>query len=404
MNELYRDRREGHFVSLLKYWRLVFNDHFVIALFFLLGALAYSYAGWLPHLTGGEWWAPPALAIWFTLVAQIGRFATLLKPADRIFLLPKSGQMEEYLRGGWWMSLLCGELIMVAGIVVALPMATITLQWHGPQWLVASAAMLLAEANWFVLAKDQCNFNSRLQQGWRHWVVNQWVETFLIVSASWVYHPFWGLILSVIFLCLNGWAANKTAYSLNWARAIGAENRRMEQLYRFFNLFTDVPSVAGRVVRRRWADRLIKKWTITGHPWSYLFVRGFFRDAEMSGLVMRLTAVAMVVVFFIPLGWLKCVLSLLFVYLLAGELTPFYHHFDNKAMVHLLPVGRKVKVTDFQSLCRRVLVLVTCLIALASLGNTLLWQWAVINLVTGLFLAEFLVRLMPRRWNKSTKL
>lgn len=403
MNELYRDRREGHFVSLLKYWRLVFNDHFVIALFFLLGALAYSYAGWLPHLSGGEWWAPPVLTIWLTLVAQLGRFATLLKPADRIFLLPKSGQMGEYLRGAWWLSLLCGELILVAGIVVALPMAMITLQWHDYQALIAAAATFLAEANWFVLAKDQLNFNSHLQHGWRRWLVNQWVETFLIVSTSWIYHPLGGIVFALILLFVNSWAAKKPVYSLNWNKAIEAENRRMEQLYRFFNLFTDVPSVAGRVVRRRWASGLIKRWTIADHPWSYLFVRGFFRDAEMSGLVMRLTAVAMLVVFFIPLGWLKCVLALLFIYLLAGELTPFYHHFDNKAMVHLLPVSREVKMVDCQSLCRRVLMFAAVLIALASLGNKLLWQWAVINLVAGLLLAELLVRLMPRRWNKLTK-
>ncbi|WP_295747681.1 ABC transporter permease [uncultured Limosilactobacillus sp.] len=400
MNELYRDRREGHFVSLLKYWRLVFNDHFVIALFFLLGALAYSYAGWLPHLTGGQWWAPPVLAIWFTLVAQLGRFATLLKPADRIFLLPKSSQMGDYLRGAWWLSLLLGELITIAGIVVALPMATITLQWHNFQWLMASGAMILAEANWFILAKDQLNFNSRLQRGWRRWVVNQWVETFLIVSSSWIYHPLGGLVFAVVLLFVNSWVANKPAYSLEWNAAIALENHRMEQLYRFFNLFTDVPSVTGRIARRRWADRLVKGWTITNHPWSYLFVRGFVRDTEMSGLAMRLTAVAMVVVFFIPLGWLKCVLSLLFIYLLAGELTPFYHHFDNNAMVHLLAVGEKVKLTDFQSLCRRVLVLATTLIAVANLGFSLRWQWAVISLVVGLLLAELLVRLMPRRLKK----
>lgn len=171
----------------------------------------------------------------------------------------------------------------------------------------------------------------------------------------------------------------------------------MEQLYRFFNLFTDVPTVKGQPVRRRWADGIVNRWTKQGHPWSYLFVRAYFRDADMSGLVARLTFVAMLVVFFIPLGWLKTVLALLFVYLLAGELTPFYHHFDNNAMVYLFPVSRESKMQDFQQLCRRVLVISTFLIALASLGRTLLWQWALLNLVGGLLLTDFLVRLMPRR-------
>ena len=37
MNNLFSKRRQRHFMLLLKYWRLVFNDHFVIALFFLFG-------------------------------------------------------------------------------------------------------------------------------------------------------------------------------------------------------------------------------------------------------------------------------------------------------------------------------------------------------------------------------
>ena len=44
MSSLFKKRRQQHFLMLLRYWRLVFNDHFVIALFFLFGALAYGYA------------------------------------------------------------------------------------------------------------------------------------------------------------------------------------------------------------------------------------------------------------------------------------------------------------------------------------------------------------------------
>ncbi len=397
MNELYHDRREGHFIALLKYWRLVFNDHFVIALFFLLGAMAYAYAGWLPKLRAGEWWAPLVLIIWFTVVAQFGRFATLLQPADRIFLLPKSSQMDSYLSGAWWLSLLCGELIMIAGLVVALPLAIITLSWHHGQWLLAVLAMLLAEANWFILAHDQLNFNSSWQDGNSGWLFNQWVTTLVIAATTWTAYPLIGVAVAILIICVDYFAARRDAFSLNWNKAIAQESQRMEQLYRFFNLFTDVPTVKGQPVRRRWADGIVNRWTKQGHPWSYLFVRAYFRDADMSGLVARLTFVAMLVVFFIPLGWLKTVLALLFVYLLAGELTPFYHHFDNNAMVYLFPVSRESKMQDFQQLCRRVLVISTFLIALASLGRTLLWQWALLNLVGGLLLTDFLVRLMPRR-------
>lgn len=398
MNELYRNRREGQFALLMKYWRLVFNDHFVIALFFIFGALAYSYAGWLPKLAGGEWWAPVVLTIWFTIIAQLGRFATLIQPADRIFLLPKSAQMKSYLDRAWRYSLLCGELIMVAGIVVAMPLALVTLKWQTSQWVTAGLAMLLGEANWFVIAYDQLNFNLALRDQQTGWLF--WGESLILSAATWNPWPWVGLIVAVVLLVFNASQKSRFQFSLDWNRAVAIEQGRMDQLYRFFNLFTDVPSIHGRAVHRRWANGLINRWTMPGHPWSYLFTRAYFRDADMSGLMMRLTFVAMIVVFFIPLGWLKVVLTLLFIYLLAGEITPFFHHFDNNAMTHLLPVNNDIKVADFQHLCRQTLVVATVLIAVASLGMTFSWLWALISLCGGLILVELLVRSMPRRLKK----
>ncbi|MDF9446107.1 ABC transporter permease, partial [Limosilactobacillus mucosae] len=56
MNSLFKNRRQRHLLQLMKYWRLVFNDQFTIALFFMFGALAYTYAQWLKTLTPGAWW------------------------------------------------------------------------------------------------------------------------------------------------------------------------------------------------------------------------------------------------------------------------------------------------------------------------------------------------------------
>lgn len=73
MNKLFEKRRQRHFMLLLKYWRLVFNDHFVIALFFILGALAYSYSQMLPKITANMWWPKWALVVFLTIFAQLDR-------------------------------------------------------------------------------------------------------------------------------------------------------------------------------------------------------------------------------------------------------------------------------------------------------------------------------------------
>ena len=106
MNKLFSKRRSQHFMLLLRYWRLVFNDHFVIALFFLFGALAYGYSQWLPTLGPHEWWTRLILIGWFTVIAQIGRLATLIKKPDPVFLLPQVEGIHHYLNQATWYSLI----------------------------------------------------------------------------------------------------------------------------------------------------------------------------------------------------------------------------------------------------------------------------------------------------------
>ena len=43
MNNLWNQRLNKYQKKLLKYLRFVFNDHFIIALFFILGAACYGY-------------------------------------------------------------------------------------------------------------------------------------------------------------------------------------------------------------------------------------------------------------------------------------------------------------------------------------------------------------------------
>ena len=71
MNRLFYERRQKHFLLLLKYWRLVFNDHFVIALFFLFGALAYGYAQLLPSIPPHNLWIKFLLVLIMMIVTQL---------------------------------------------------------------------------------------------------------------------------------------------------------------------------------------------------------------------------------------------------------------------------------------------------------------------------------------------
>lgn len=397
MTNLYKKRESAHFVMLIKYWRLVFNDHFVIALFFLLGALAYGYVGWLAKLHQGLWWAPLLLIIWSACLLQVGRLATLLQPADRVFLLPQSQAMTAYMKKAWRHSLLLAEMITIAGTIVALPFARVTMGWNNYQLAWAVIAMAIGKLDWLLLSWIHLNNNTHLAPGKRDWMNNRWLQSIVIAIGIFAKDAWAGAIVAVLFLLAN-WLEYRIAFSLDWNRAIDYEQHRMDSIYRFFNLFTDVPSVQGSIKRRRWARGIVNVLTVNGHSWSYLYAWGFVRNDDFAGLVSRLTIVAMLVVFFVSLSWLKWVLTLLFVYVIAGELTPFYKHFDANAMTHLFPASHSQRVHDFQHLTFVVLLLSGCLIGLASLGNRGDWQVMLIDIVLAVIEAVLISRiLIPQR-------
>lgn len=386
MNKLFAQRRQHHFMLLLKYWRLVFNDHFVIALFFLFGALAYGYSQWLPQLGPHLWWSRWLLAIWFTLLAQLGRLATLLERPDPVFLLPQVKNMQIYLRQARNYSLVLALLMTAAGTFVALPFALTTERLTTTEIVVIFLTFLIVKANWLRLAQLRIS-----QAGRRHQQLLrslQWLWPLVVALTTWLGTPMVGLILTIIFEI----GILTRHLTLDWRLAVDSEADRMYSVYRFFNLFTDVPAVEGNIKRRTWANGLIKRLTITGHPWSYLYARGFIRNIDVSGIVNRLTLLAMVIAFLVPVIWLNSILSALFIYLIATQMMPLFDQYDGNVFTHLYPVSFAQRQADFQSLLIKITSLVAGLITLASLGYHLSWGQFGINLVIAVIEVLLLTR------------
>lgn len=377
MSRLFTKRRQRHFMMLLKYWRLVFNDHFVIALFFLFGALAYGYSEWLPTLSANQWWPRFLLIAWFVLLAQIGRLATLIKRPDPVFLLPQVRAMDGYLRRAYLYSLVLAEGMTLAGTFAALPFALTTERLSTVDIVAVFLTAVVTKDDWLFTARKSISLRWS-KQGWRT-QAEYWLNPLLAAAATWLVSPLLGLAVAVILD-----VAMRLVYRelpIDWQAAVKMESNRMYSVYRFFNLFTDVPSVQGNVKRRRWANGLVR-WLSNGHrPWAYLYARGFVRNTDISGIVIRLTLLGMVLAFLVPLQWLNTALVVLFIYLIATQLMPLYGQYDANVLTHLYPVQAKERVKDFQRLLTRVTVIEAVLIVLASIGLHFDWRGFLLNLV-----------------------
>lgn len=399
MDRLFHERRQKHFLLLLKYWRLVFNDHFVIALFFLFGALAYGYAQLLPSIPPHNLWIRFLLVLIMVIVTQLGRLATLVKNADPVFLLPQSSQMKKYFRQAFWYSCIPAELITLAGVVAVLPLAMVTDRMTTMLISEVIITAILTKWSWLKLATLQITLRFR-NADWLRSI--QWGGPFLIWTCTWIIHPLFGLALSIICSLITAWLAMLWS-EIDWRWAVLVERNRMATVYRFFNLFTDVPNLQGHIKKRPYLNPLMR-WLREDSVWHFLYGRGLVRNTEISDLVLRLTLVMAIILAFVPIIWLNSAIMVLALYLIAVQLMPLYDQYANNAFTYVYPVSAELQTRDFKDVIRKVMIIVAVIMVLASFGTQRSFEQLIINAIIALIEVPILsTRYVQSRTEKIKK-
>lgn len=383
MEKLYNKRRSQHFLLLLRYWRLVFNDHFMIALFVFLGALIWGYSQALDQLTPPIWWARPITIVILLILLQFGRLATLLKPADPVFLLPQSKMMDHYLKQAARYSLLLAELIVVGCTVIVMPFlmsATQTTSWQAGIIIITVMLLKYSWMDFSLLRLYRRNF----QQNSIKWLL-QWGCPAIILIVTLLVNAIAGMVLALLLLVFTKYQLSQLKHQLfNWRLAVATESQRMLGVYRFFNLFTDVPAVQGTIHRRKYLDFMLTFLNRDKTVFSYLYARGLLRGTEVSGLIVRLTLIGMVIVFFVPEFWLNLILFLLFIYLIAVQIMPFYWQYDSHVFTYLYPIKVETKMKSFKKMMVKIMAIVGGLLWLASLTTQISLAGMGIKLILGI--------------------
>lgn len=374
MRALWQKRVQKHIQEQVKYLRLVFNDHFVIAIIFLLGALGYTYANAVKGLDPQAWWLKPVLSLVLLAAVSFGRLATLLKEADSVFLLPKESGLVTYLKSARlyssWLPLIA--MAFVTLLVAPLLLITKTV----PAWHIAVALITL------VIIKDR-RFSIQLRQWYQAdetqatKVLSLILDLAIIASQLYQWLNLVGVLvaLGLAYYQRQQLARVQKTQLFDWLAAVGAEDSRMGRIYRLYNLFTDVPGLSSQVKRRRYLDGLLKP--ITAKPantYLYLYARGFLRGTEFSGLYIRLVVLGGIILCFSHIWWLSLALGLLLIYLVGFQLLPFYNQYDQIIFTHLYPVSTTKRIQAFSQLMRTLLLLQALLfsvILLVTLGMTI---------------------------------
>ena len=380
MNNLWKKRLNLYLKRMIKYYRYVFNDHFVIALLFLLGGISYTYSNFIKSLNVdlSYPWAKPVVIIALLVMLQFGKVGTLIDEPDKVFLLPQEKGMREYLMRAKKRAWVSNSVIQIVVWIVLLPFIYYGVHLNLVEsiiLLLSQVALKVAQVNLFFIRA----FEAKYQAG-KYSLILNYVVPLIVYTLGLYASIYFALGITVgLILYLKSLPKNQI---IQWNYLIDVEKLRLMRKYSFFNLFTDVPQVKKKAKRRKYLDWLIPKFK---NVYGYLFIRAIIRNGEYSGLYIRLTVIEFIVLLFIPKFWLSLVIGMLFIYLIGFQMLPLYKYFDDNVFVHLYPLETNSKGKEFKSILLALLIINAFLATIAvyiAIQNLLL---------SGAFLALVLV-------------
>ena len=367
--ELFETRVRKYQKKSMKYMRYVLNDHFLIVLFFLFGFIMVQYSSWIQSIRVLEL---PLLGLLGALLASVpffGGVATLLEPADGIFLSVVGQDFKAYLQKAIRRSWMLPILVMLASTGIIFP---IVAQAFGTNLSMFVKLFLLQ-----VFFKDllfRCT--KYAYRGVLHFT---WVEKlgiYMIAVANffgmflWISEG-WSIVLLVIPVLLIIFVEQyygKAAFVYQFDKMIEMELERQQRIYRLFALFVDVPMLhKPHAHRRTYLDGVLKMLVgnqPSGH--RYLVSRTVIRTSQYMSLLLQLAVVSFVVALFSQPYYWNFIVNALLMMLLGFQLVGVIQSANTQNSHFASLVDSNTRLQDDLSVLMLTMVLSGIVIGISS--------------------------------------
>lgn len=321
--ELFETRVRKYQKKSMKYIRYMLNDHFLIVLFFLFGFIMVQYSSWIQSIRVLEL---PLLGLLGALLASVpffGGVATLLEPADGIFLSVVGQDFKAYLQKAIRRSWMLPILVMLASTGIIFP---IVAQAFGTNLSMFVKLFLLQ-----VFFKDllfRCT--KYAYRGVLHFTWMEKLGIYMIAVVNffgmflWISEG-WSIVLLVIPVLLSIFVEQyygKAAFVYQFDKMIEMELERQQRIYRLFALFVDVPMLHKPHAHRRTYLDGVLKMLVGNHPSGhrYLVSRTVIRTSQYMSLLLQLAVVSFVVALFSQPYYWNFIVNALLMMLLGFQL------------------------------------------------------------------------------------
>ena len=353
----------------MKYIRYMLNDHFLIVLFFLFGFIMVQYSSWIQTIRVLEWPLLGLLAVLLASVPFFGGVATLLEPADGIFLSVVGQDFKAYLQKAIRRSWMLPILVMLASTGIIFP---IVAQAFGTNLSMFVKLFLLQ-----VLFKDllfRCT--KYAYRGVLHFTWMEKLGIYMIAVANffgmflWISEG-WSIVLLVIPVLLIIFVEQyygKAAFVYQFDKMIEMELERQQRIYRLFALFVDVPMLhKPHAHRRTYLDGVLKMLVgnqPSGH--RYLVSRTVIRTSQYMSLLLQLAVVSFVVALFSQPYYWNFIVNALLMMLLGFQLVGVIQSANTQNSHFASLVDSNTRLQDDLSVLMLTMVLSGIVIGISS--------------------------------------
>lgn len=343
-NELFKTRFIQFMKETSRYLKYMLNGHIMVAMLFLIVALAVYYQQWLAQLPDNF---PSAwvIGLLFGFIASYHPVRTLLKQPDIVFIIPAERNMDTYFRKSLIFSYV--YTIFLSLFVVA---AVSPLYFHSFAERKASSYL------WLIVILFLFKVGNLLANWWmlkisdkRTRFIDQFVR-FLLNSANFFFLISHEMILASVTTILMAGIIVYDYYlsakepGIAWELLIEKDQKQMQAFYRIANLFTDVPHIKPTIKKRQWLVSIVKRLPFMHkYTYDYLYRIAFARSNDYLGMYIRLTIIGGLIIYFIPHLWMKVLFALLFLYLTAIQLTTLYYHFRTNMWLDIYPIDQSLQ-------------------------------------------------------------
>lgn len=368
IKELWKQRFDEVRKEITTYSKLMFNDHLMIVILFLLVAGAYLYQKALEKMSPtfpASW----VMAILLGIVVVWSPIYTMLKEADLVFIWPNAHHMKPFFRKTLVVIGLIQAFLVVVVSFMVLPLYKASKLGTTEQFFGLLFALLVMKAfnlYWSWLFKRVYDVILQKTEFFLRLFIH--ILIFYIIFETTMMN---GLLLwGVIALCLTigYYLIVVKKHGLKWERLVLEQKMGMMRFYKTANQFTDVQKLTMPVRNRKYLT-----WTLKRIPFQkeytylYMYTRAFLRAGDYFGMYIRLSVLSIIILYFTKQFYLMFFILIATLYLIGYQLIPLYRHYERSVLTQLYPVKEEDKEIAF------INFLLILLIIEAVLYATFVW-------------------------------